>query len=225
MLDRARLEAALAALAARDADVARALDRLGPPEPRVRSPGFATLLRIVVAQQLSTRAAAAIWARLERTLGPDCPPAAFLAAPEATLRAAGLSARKIAYGRGLARAVLDGRLPVAALVHLEDAEVVARITQLAGFGRWSAEIYLLFALGRVDAFPADDLGLQAGFQRLKGLAERPTARRLRALVEPWAPWRGAGALLLWKVHGAATLAAAGREPDPGPQLVGTSGAC
>ncbi len=196
--------------------MAAALDRLGPPEPRVREPGFATLLRIVVAQQLSTRAAAAIWARLEQMLGPGCPPTAFLGRGEAELRAAGLSARKVAYGRGLARAVLEGGLAVEALAGLEDEEVVARITALAGFGRWSAEIYLLFALGRVDAFPADDLALQVGFQRLKGLPLRPDGRRLRALVEPWAPWRGAGALLLWKVYGAATLAVP--EPARVPNL-------
>jgi DNA-3-methyladenine glycosylase II len=217
-LDRARLEAALEALAERDREVEAALARLGPPEPRVREPGFATLLRIVVAQQLSTKAAAAIWARLERAMGGACRPEAFLALGEAELRAAGLSARKIAYGRGLAEAVLDGRLPVDELHRLDDEEVVARITALSGFGRWSAEIYLLFALGRVDAFPADDLGLQAGFQRLKGLERRPSGRALRELVAHWAPWRGAGALLLWRVHGAATLepATAGLRPPPAP---------
>ncbi|MEJ5230934.1 MAG: hypothetical protein WHV64_01955 [Geminicoccaceae bacterium] len=217
-LDRVRLSAALEALAARDPRVEAALARLGPPEPRIREPGFATLLRIVVAQQLSTKAAAAIWARLERALAGDCRPETFLALGDAALRAAGLSARKIEYGRGLARAVLDGRLPVEELAQFEDEEVVARITALPGFGRWSAEIYLLFALGRVDAFPADDLALQAGFQRLVGLERRPNARALRELVAPWAPWRGAGALLLWKIHGAATLDPARPEPRPPPNL-------
>lgn len=173
----------------------------------MREPGFATLLRIVVAQQLSTRAAAAIWARLEQAMAGDCRPDALLGLGEAELRAAGLSARKVAYARGLAAAVRDGRLPVDELARLEDAEIIAKITALPGFGRWSAEIYLLFALGRVDAFPADDLALQVGFQRLKGLERRPTGRALRDLVAPWAPWRGAGALLLWKVYGAATLEA------------------
>lgn len=222
-LDRARLEAALSALAERDPDVARALERLGPPEPRIRPPGFATLLRIVVAQQLSTRAAAAIWARLEEALGGEPRPEAFLALEEARLRAAGLSARKVAYGRALAAAVLDGRLPVEDLPGLEDEAVVERITALPGFGRWSAEIYLLFALGRVDAFPADDLALQGGFQRLKGLEARPSGRALRELVAPWALWRGAGALLLWRLWGAATLdparpAAAGPGPRPARNL-------
>lgn len=204
-LDAERLGAALEALAGRDPEVARALERLGPPEPRVRPPGFATLLRIVVAQQLSTRAAAAIWARLEQALDGAVAPEALLALPEARLRAAGLSARKLVYARELALAVRDGRLPVEALPALPDEKVVARIVEQKGFGRWSAEIYLLFALGRVDAFPADDLALQAGFQRLKGLDRRPDGRRLRELVAPWAPWRGAGALLLWRVYGAATL--------------------
>lgn len=217
-LDRARLAHALAELAERDREVAQALAHLGPPEPRRREPGFATLLRIVVAQQLSTRAAAAIWARLEQALAGDPRPEAFLALPEAELRACGLSVRKISYGRELARAVAEGRLAVEALAGLPDEEVIARIVQLKGFGRWSAEIYLLFALGRVDAFPADDLGLQLGFQKLKGLAARPNGRRLRELVAPWAPFRGAGALLLWRVHGAATLAGPSPQPATAPNL-------
>ncbi|MFP4359378.1 MAG: DNA-3-methyladenine glycosylase family protein [Alphaproteobacteria bacterium] len=203
-LDQARLEAGLAALAERDAALRAALARLGPPAPRVRPPGFATLLRIVTAQQVSTHAAAAIWGRLEARLG-EVTPQALLTVPAADLRAAGLSARKVAYATGLARAVADGTLDVDALAKADDEAVVQAITRLKGFGRWSAEIYLLFALGRADAFPGDDLALRLALGRLKGLKDRLATAQARALVAPWAPWRGCGAIFLWHYHGAATL--------------------
>jgi DNA-3-methyladenine glycosylase II len=203
-LDQARLEAGLEALAARDAELRAALGRIGPPTPRVRPPGFATLLRIVTAQQVSTHAAAAIWGRLEACVG-AVTPQGLLAVPVADLRAAGLSARKVEYATGLARAVADGRLDLDALGRADDEAVVAAITALKGFGRWSAEIYLLFALGRADAFPADDLALRLALGRLKGVEERLATAPARELVAPWAPWRGCGAIFLWHYYGAATL--------------------
>jgi DNA-3-methyladenine glycosylase II len=195
----------LAELAARDPELAAALARLGPPLPRVREPGFATLLHVVVAQQISTRAVASIWRRLGEAMGGEPTAARFLALSDAELRVCGLSGPKVRYGRGLAEAVASGALPVEALGAMGEEEAVAAITALRGFGRWSAEIYLLFALGRADVFPADDLALQVGYQRLKGLEERPGARRLRELTEPWRPFRGAGAVFLWHYYGAATL--------------------
>jgi DNA-3-methyladenine glycosylase II len=200
-----RLRKSLEALASRDADVARAIARLGQPAPRQRPPGFATLLRIITAQQISTKAAAAIHGRLETAIGSSCEPAAYLALDDAALRACGLSARKVAYGRALAAAIGERRLDLDALATASDEAVIEALTMLPGFGRWSAEIYLLFALGRLDVLPADDLALQVGFQRLKRLADRPRARDLRAMTESWAPWRGAGAILLWHFYGAATL--------------------
>jgi DNA-3-methyladenine glycosylase II len=200
-----RLRKSLEALASRDADVARAIARLGQPAPRQRPPGFATLLRIITAQQISTKAAAAIHGRLETAIGSSCEPAAYLALDDAALRACGLSARKVAYGRALAAAIGERRLDLDALATASDDAVIEALTMLPGFGRWSAEIYLLFALGRLDVLPADDLALQVGFQRLKRLADRPRARDLRAMTESWAPWRGAGAILLWHFYGAATL--------------------
>jgi DNA-3-methyladenine glycosylase II len=202
---RAALARALDALAGADADVARAIERVGYPAPRSRPPGFPTLLRIITAQQLSTRAAAAIHGRLEAAMGDPASPAAYLALDDACLRGCGLSARKVDYGRHLATAVADGRLDLDALATAPDEAVIAALTALPGFGRWSAEIYLLFALDRLDVLPADDLALQVGFQRLKGLPERPKAKAFRAMTEPWAPWRGAGSILLWHFYGAATL--------------------
>lgn len=199
------LRAAVDALAGIDPDVALAVQRLGYPDPRRREPGFATLLRIIVGQQVSVASAAAIWRRLEVAVGGEVRPERFLALGDDALRAAGFSRQKAVYGRGLAEAVVSGRLDIEALPDLDEEAVVAAITALKGLGRWSAEIYLLFALGRADTFPADDLAVQVAFQRLKRLDTRPTGRRLRELAEPWRPYRGAGAIFLWHYYGAATL--------------------
>jgi len=200
-----RLHRALAELALCDPDVARAIERVGLPAPRTRPPGFATLLRIITAQQLSTKAAAAIQTRLEAALGGTTTPEAYLALDETALRACGLSARKVVYGRALAEALASGRLDLQALAAAPDEVVIEALTALPGFGRWSAEIYLLFALDRLDVLPADDLALQVGFQRLKRLDARPKAEAFRLATESWAPWRGAGSILLWHFYGAATL--------------------
>jgi DNA-3-methyladenine glycosylase II len=200
-----RVKEALDRLAETDVDIRRALARIGYPAPRVRDPGFATLLRIVTAQQLSTRSAAAIWGRLEASLGGTVTEEGFLSLDEASLRTAGFSLRKAVYGRALARAIQDGSLPVDRFPEMEDEAVIEALVAMKGFGRWSAEIYLLFALGRADTFPADDLALQIAYQRLKKLEARPTGKALRLHLEPWRPWRGAAALLLWHYYGAATL--------------------
>jgi DNA-3-methyladenine glycosylase II len=192
-------------LAQVDPDVARALERVGYPAPRHREPGFATLLRIMVAQQLSTRSAAAIWARLEAACGQAVTAARVLELDEAAFRTIGFSRQKTAYGRSLAEAVAGGMLELDTLATIPEDEAIAAISALRGFGRWSAEIYLLFALGRADSFPADDLGLQAGMQRLKRLDARPNRKAMDQLAEPWRPLRGCGAIFLWHVYGAATL--------------------
>ena len=192
-------------LAQVDADVARALARVGYPAPRHRDPGFATLLRIMVAQQLSTKSAAAIWARLETACGPAVTAARVLELDEAAFRTIGFSRQKMAYGRSLAEAVASGTLDLDALATVPEEEAIAAIAALRGFGRWSAEIYLLAALGRADSFPADDLGLQAGMQRLKRLETRPNREAMGLLAEPWRPLRGCGAIFLWHYYGTATL--------------------
>ena len=192
-------------LAEADPAVARALERVGYPAPRQREPGFATLLRIMVAQQLSTKSAAAIWARLEAACGPAVTAERFLALEEPDFKAIGFSRQKTAHGRSLAEAVARGALDLPALATLPEEDAIAAIAALRGFGRWSAEIYLLFALGRVDVFPADDLGLQVGMQRLKRLDARPNRKIMDQLAAPWRPLRGCGAIFLWHYYGAATL--------------------
>jgi DNA-3-methyladenine glycosylase II len=204
-LSETALAAGIDRLAAIDADVARALERIGYPAPRQREPGFATLLRIMVAQQLSTRSAAAIWGRLEAACGPAVSAERFLELEETAFRSIGFSRQKMAHGRALAEAVAGGALDLEALATVPEEDAIAAISALRGFGRWSAEIYLLFALGRADVFPADDLGLQVGMQRLKRLEARPKRSAMDALAEPWRPLRGCGAIFLWHYYGTATL--------------------
>ena len=203
-LDDARLRHGLAEIARRDADVARALDRIGPPAPRVREPGFATLLQIVTAQQVSTHAARAIFARLQARLG-EVGALALLARSDDELRGCGLSGRKITYARGLAAAVASGRLDLDGLNHASDEVVIAALTALKGFGRWSAEIYLLFALGRADAWPMGDLAVRLALMRLRGWPTPPSPAAMAEQGERWRPYRGCGALFLWHYYGATTL--------------------
>ena len=201
LLDEETLTEALGELAARDTDIARGLDEVGRPSLRWGDPGFKTLLRAIVSQQISKAAAATVWGRLEEAAG-TLAPESLLELDEDALRAAGLSRQKASYVRGLAEAVVTGGIDLDGLATRPDEEVVAELVRLKGIGRWSAEIYLLFALHRPDAFPADDLALMVGAQRLKRLGERPNRSDLTELAESWRPWRGPAALLLWHYYSA-----------------------
>lgn len=201
MLTDESLAEGLKALAGADSDVARALEEAGPPELRSREPGFEALLGAIVSQQISKAAAQTVWDRLAAAAHP-LGPETLLALDEDALRGAGLSRQKATYARALAEAVVSGSIDLGGLASLPDEEVIERLVALKGIGRWSAEIYLLFALGRADAFPADDLALMIGAQRLKRLAERPNRTGLLAIAEAWRPWRGPAALLLWHYYSA-----------------------
>lgn len=198
-LTKTSLRRGLDAAAEADPDVAVALAAVGYPELRRRDPGFATLLRAIVGQQLSVAAAASIWGRIETGLDPLTPDA-FLAAPDADLRAMGLSIQKIRYGRSLSGLIADGSLDLDTLHKFGDDDAIESLIRIKGIGRWTAEIYILFALGRSDAFPAEDLALMIAAQRMKGLAERPNRKTMIELAEPWRPWRGAVAHLLWQFY-------------------------
>ncbi|HUC61143.1 MAG TPA: DNA-3-methyladenine glycosylase 2 family protein [Alphaproteobacteria bacterium] len=198
------MEEAMAELGRRDADLAQAHRVSGTPDLRHRDPGFATLLNVIVSQQLSTASARAIHGRLVETLGMPTPDG-FLALEDAALRAIGFSRQKIAYGRDLARAVGDGRLDLETLPRLEDEEAIRCITSVKGLGRWSAEMYLLFALKRPDIWPVDDLAVAAAVQRVKGLRRRPDRKRMLRLAEPWRPWRSYAARLMWHYYSNAPL--------------------
>lgn len=200
-----RLQPAMEALAGRDADFARAYAACGLPPVRRNPRGFRGLAGIIVSQQVSTASARAILGRLSERM-PTWSPGAFLALTEADHRAIGLSRPKSRYAIALAEDLVSRRLSLARLLQMEDEEAIAHLTQLKGFGRWSAEIYLLFSLGRPDVMPAADLALQVAAQRLKGLAERPTAQALYAMSEAWRPHRSAAARFLWHFYRHAGIA-------------------
>lgn len=190
---------ALKHLAGRDPDIAVALDQIGPPPPRDRAPGFTSLLRTIVGQQISTAAANSLWNRLAAVIDPITPEAVARLDLDA-LRALGLSRQKALYARGLALDIIGGRVDLESLPTLDDAAAVAHLMQIKGIGQWSAEIYLLFALKRPDIWPAGDLALAIAMQRLKRLRRRPDPKRLIRLAEPWRPYRGAAAHFLWHFY-------------------------
>ncbi len=174
----------------------RVLERHGRPEPRNSAPGIATLMRTIVGQQVSVAAARSMWSKLEAAYGSPPDLARILAASDDELRAVGQSRQKAGYLRSLAQLVLSGELDLARLPE-DDEKAVALLTRIKGIGRWSAEIYLLFAEGRADVWPAGDLAVQVEIGRLLGLEAKPSENALRELAEPWRPYRGAAAVLAW----------------------------
>lgn len=192
------LAAGLARLCVAHPALAAVLAEVGAPEPRILEPGFGSLLRIVVGQQVSTASAAAIWTRLAAAGGEDV--AAFLAFDDAALGRIGLSRAKMRYGRALAEAVASGGLDPAGLARLPGEEASARLIAVPGVGRWTAEIYRMFALGDPDVFPVGDLALREGVRMALGLGARPDLAEAEALTAPWRPERSAAALLLWRLY-------------------------
>lgn len=194
------LLSAMSALAASEPAFARALDHAGHPAPRIRERGHVTLLRTILGQQVSVASADAIWRRLAAALGEDMPVAAIAAASDETLRAAGLSRQKAGYVRSLGEEIASGRLALENLP-ADDEAAIAALVRVKGIGRWSAEIYLLFAEGRADIWPAGDLAVQVEIGHILGLPERPPEKATRALAEAWRPHRGAAAIFAWHHYG------------------------
>ncbi|MCW8887074.1 MAG: DNA-3-methyladenine glycosylase 2 family protein [Motiliproteus sp.] len=198
-MDSKTIATGLEYLASVDKEIAEALPLLGPPPPRQRPKGFETFVSTIVSQQISTEAARAIMGRVREQL-PELTAPALLKIGDESLRGAGLSYRKIEYAKGLAEAVVSGQFDVDGLEKMDDTDAIESITQLRGFGRWSAEIYLMFSLSRCDLFPADDLALQVALGRLKKRDQKPTPKQARELVEKWSPWRSVGSLFLWHYY-------------------------
>ena len=192
------------ALASREPAFARVIETHGHPEPRRSDPGATTLLRTIVGQQVSVAAARSMWAKLEAAFGSPPELQRLLAANDEDLRAAGMSRQKSGYIRSLAELVISGELDLDNLPQ-DNEEAIALLTRIKGIGRWSAEIYLLFAEGRPDVFPAGDLAVQVELGKLLGLKEKPTEKHLRELAEPWRPYRGAAAVLAWHSYNSAVL--------------------
>jgi DNA-3-methyladenine glycosylase II len=191
-----QLRTSLDTLAAIEPAFAAALARVGYPTPRISQRGYATLLRTIIGQQVSVAAAASVWNKLEAALGDLTDPATIAGTPDEAFRAAGFSRQKTGYAKSLADEVTSGRID---LNHLpaDDEEAIAQLVRIKGIGRWSAEIYLLFAEGRGDVWPAGDLAVQIELGRMLGLDGKPTEKQLRELAEAWRPHRGAAAVLAW----------------------------
>lgn len=194
-----QIKASLDALAAAEPRFAAAVAQTGYPQPRIREPGYATLLRTIVGQQVSVAAAASVWNKLEGLLGNGCAPEKLIAQDYDGLRACGLSRQKQGYARSLAELVISGGLPLDALPR-DDEEAIAYLTKVKGIGRWSAEIYLLFAEGRPDIWPAGDLAVQEGVGRLLALPARPSEKDIRKIADDWRPHRGAAAIFTWHIY-------------------------
>lgn len=193
------IRSSLDALGKRDLRIAREIERIGYPEQRIRARGYKTLLRTIVGQQVSVAAATSMWNKLEAELGAEFKPTCLLERDFDTLRACGLSRQKQGYARSLCELVAAGELDFDALP-ADDEEAIAELTRIKGIGRWSAEIYLLFAEGRPDIWPAGDLAVQEGVKRLLDLPERPTEKPTREIAEEWQPHRGAMAIFTWHFY-------------------------
>lgn len=192
----ASAEAAMAVLFDLDPAFATVIPRAGPLPWRRRDPGFPGLLQAIVAQMISNQAAAAIWNRL-RAIPGALDPSGLMALPDEFLRGAGLSRPKVVHARALAAAFLDGTLSAERIALLDDQAAIATIASVKGMGRWTAEVYLLFALDRPDVFPSGDIALAASLADLKAHPHRPDAKALQQIATAWRPVRSLAARLLW----------------------------
>jgi DNA-3-methyladenine glycosylase II len=202
----------------RDPILASAIKKIGPcgMASRQRKDHLTALIGAIVSQQLSTKASATIFGRFA-ALFPDnqiTDAAAIAAIDDATLRRVGFSGQKVAYLRDLSARILDGRLNLDELETLSDDEVVERLTSVKGFGRWTAEMFLMFRLHRPDVFPIDDLGIVNAIQRLYRLRKKPNAKRLMRIGEAWRPYRSVACWYLWQTLRNEPLTRAARSPQP-----------
>jgi DNA-3-methyladenine glycosylase II len=195
-----RFRSAVAELAGRDADLAAVVEAFGQPRFRRRPQGFRTLLYLIVEQQVSLASARSTFGKLVARLGEEPTPRAVLALGDDDLRAVGFSRQKARYARALADAVAGGGLRLDSLRRRDDEAVKAALTRLPGIGPWTADIYLMEALGRPDVWPVGDLALAVGVEKVKRLAGRPDQAALTALGEAWRPWRAVAARVLWHYY-------------------------
>jgi DNA-3-methyladenine glycosylase II len=196
VLDEESLLDAVALLADRDPNLASIVQRYGAPPLWSRPPGFATLIRIILEQQVSLSSAMAAYNRLEDATE-KITPTSFLRLNDEELRTVGFSRQKTRYGRQLARGILDGSVDLEALEGHHDEEARARLMAIEGIGRWSADIYLLMALRRPDVWPHNDLALIKAVTRIKELRSPPSVKEWDAIGEFWRPWRSVAARLAW----------------------------
>lgn len=178
------------------------ISKVGPFKLTLRTAGthFDALLRAIVFQQLSGKAATTIHGRVLQLFNPEAPlPPQILNASHDQLRGAGLSNQKAGYVRNLAEHSLNGSLPIESLHELNDEAIIAALTQVKGIGRWSAQMFLMFRLGRLDVLPDSDLGVQKGIQTAYRLRKLPTPQKVQEIGNKWAPYRSIGAWYMWRV--------------------------
>src|SRR5690348_9842437 len=209
---RTSLRAAIGEVAARDPVLADLVARVGPIRHRPRDPDgpFGALVRSIVFQQLAGRAAQAIYGRVRATVGDSLTPESLNAVSDEALRAAGLSANKLASLRDLSAKVLDGTVVLKRTSKRPDEELIERLTTVRGIGRWTAEMYLMFQLRRLDVWPVDDLGVRQGYGLIWKLDAPPTAKELDPLGERFRPYRSVVARYCWE---AVALFRGGTDPS------------
>lgn len=182
-----------------DPDIARVVSDLGHPPLWAREPGFATLLQIILEQQVSLASARAAYQKLEKASG-QITPERFLTFSDAELKQFGFSRQKTEYGRVLSEAIVNGQMDLDGLSDLEDRQVRRELVRLKGIGPWTADIYLLMALLRPDIWPSGDLALVSAVQQMKNLPEKPTALQIFQIAEKWKPWRSVAARIAWHYY-------------------------
>lgn len=202
------------ALAVLDPALARAHAQTPPFEWRLRPGGYEGLFRMIVEQQVSVAAAAAIWSRVVEGLGGEITPRAVLARDPDQLRAFGLSGQKARYGHEVALAHVEGRIDFDHLERLSDEEAIARLVAIKGVGKWTAETFLMFCEGRTDVFPGGDIALQEAMRWADGAVLRPTEKQAYARAQIWRPHRSAAAHLLWGWYGAVKRGEVALEEPP-----------
>lgn len=199
MLTETAVAKAARQLARRDKDLGSILKRLGPPPLWARRPGFPTLVKIILEQQVSLASAASIFARLETNIVPFHP-ARMIELGEPHLKSQGLTRQKTAYCLHLAQSLHDKRLSLSRLTRMSDDEARSALMAVKGIGSWSADVYLLMALGRADIWPASDLALAVAVKNLKQLDARPSPTQLVEIAEAWRPFRSVAARMLWQYY-------------------------
>lgn len=198
-LTRVTLSAGVTALAAQDQDLKRVLTEYGPPPLWARPAGFATLVMIILEQQVSLASGRATFARLQCAFG-EISPETLHGRTVDELRAAGVTRQKAGYCLGLADAIVSGELDLPRLARMDDHAARAALVGLRGIGPWTADVYLMMALRRPDCWPTGDLALAEAARRVKGLAARPPSADLDVLAEQWRPWRAVAARMLWHAY-------------------------
>ena len=198
-LNRLTLLKGVGDLAKRDEDFAKIASTYGPPPLWEREQGFHTLIHVILEQQVSLASAKAAYNRLAEAVNP-LEPQNFLRLTDEELKQIGFSRQKTRYGRELANAIIDGSLDLSSLDKLEDEDARIQLMKVKGIGPWTADIYLLMALGRPDIWPKGDLALEVAIQRVKGWLRRPTPEEMRKMSDEWQPWRAVAARLLWHFY-------------------------